>query len=788
MSTMVGETLARYRVLARLGAGAMGEVYRAEDLRLRRPVALKIVRVAGDADSRRLLAEARAASALSHPNIGVIYEVDEIDRDDGRVGYIAMEYVAGRTLAELAGELTTLDAILDIGRQTALALAEAHARGFIHRDVKPSNVMVTPAGLVKVLDFGLAFWSGALPGSDDLSTRSADAFPDAGRIAGTVPYMSPEQAAGRPLDGRSDMFSLGSLLYELLCGRRPFDAVNTFQLLADVIHADPQPFASRLIDPRLPVVERIVRRMLEKDPARRFEDLRAVAEALSNAADRDRVSEIASAADVASSLAVTGFRNLTAAAEDDWLGTGISETVSADLAGLDGITVIPRGRVHEVLRRLSQETGATDDDLALLAARDLGARWVLSGSFQRAGEAIRVTASLLDTASGAMARTIKIDGRLDEIFTVQDRLVRDLAEALRGVLRPAASTALETGIVAAYEAFSKAVVNLRAETYESLDRAVMLFERAVTLDPRYARAHLELGIAYSTKADYLAMGDLRSRAEASLRRALELQPESVTAWRELGSVLIGMGREAEGFEALHRAHAIDPADAGGLGSMGRALFTCRAQFADAASWLERALGANPKAGWYALQLAHCAALLRDYERGASAARQAIALQEAFLSGREGVLIVGAFMRLGHLEALQERPAAAIEQFRREIEFLTTVDHALRNRIIVELNVRLGAAHLALGETRKGQGLLDVAIEGFDRRVRLGADEPFTRYYAAAAHALKGDTDTALVFLDRAAAERRAFTLERARIEPEFASLRNDPRFQRLLENRSPQFT
>jgi tetratricopeptide (TPR) repeat protein len=308
----------------------------------------------------------------------------------------------------------------------------------------------------------------------------------------------------------------------------------------------------------------------------------------------------------------------------------------------------------------------------------------------------------------------------------------------------------------------------------------MLLERAVTLDPRYARAHLELGNAYSTKADYLALEDLRPRAAASLRRAIELHPDSVNAWRELGSVLIGMGQEAEGFEALQHALAIDPADAGALGSMGRAHFTCRAKFAEAASWLERALAANPKAGWYALQLAHCAALLRDFARGTAAARQAIALQEAFLSGREGILIVGAFMRLGHLEALQERPAAAIEQFRREIEFLSTVDHALRNRIIVELNVRLGSAHLALGQTRKAHGLLDVAIEGFDRRVRLGADEPFTRYYAAAAHALKGDIDAALVFLERAAAERRAFTLERARIEPEFASLRSDPRFLRLL--------
>ena len=369
---------------------------------------------------------------------------------------------------------------------------------------------------------------------------------------------------------------------------------------------------------------------------------------------------------------------------------------------------------------------------------------------------------------------------MDEIFALQDRLVRDLAGLLRAVIRPTEATTLETGVVGAYEAFSKGVINLRAESYESLDRAVMLFEQAVDLDPGYARAHLELGVAYATKADYLARGELRTHAVASLRRALELQPDSVRAWRELGLVLMASGQDSDGFDALRRALVIDPADAGALAAMGRALFIGRADFEEAASWYERALAANPKAGWYALQLSHCAALLRDFVRGEAAASRAIELQQAALSGQEGVLIVGASMRLGHLRALQGRSAEAIAAYMQELEFLNGIDHALRNRVIVELNVRLGAAHLSLGETRKGHALLDVAIEAFDRRVRLGADEPFTRYYAAAAHALKGDADTAIAFLERAAAARRAFTIERARIEPEFAALRKDVRLQRLL--------
>jgi serine/threonine-protein kinase len=777
---VIGETLSHYRVTELLGSGAMGDVYRAEDLRLRRPVALKLVHAAADARdaSRRLLEEARAASALNHPNIAVVYEVDEVERGDARVGFIAMEYVAGSTLAQLAAREPPLDAILDAVCQAADALADAHAHGIVHRDIKPANVMVTETGLVKVLDFGLARWS---PPAVDVnaSTREADPFGSAALVAGTLPYMSPEQATGRALDGRSDMFSLGVVLYELLAGRRPFAGENAVQVLAAILRQETPPLVARVDDARVPAVERVVRRMLEKDPAARYGDLREVGSAL-RAVQRGRVAADAAAEQKPPVLAVTDFRNITANAEDDWLGTGISEIVSAGSSRFEGVTVAPRGRVHELMRTLTQQPGESADTLGIRAGRAIGARWVLTGSFQRAGESVRITAFLLDVADGTIVRTIKVDGRLSDIFALQDRLVHELADGLRTVMRPTGAARQETGIVGAYEAFSKGLVNLRAESYESLDRAALLFERAVDLDPRYARAHIELGTTYATKADYIAMHEFRVRAIRSLRRALELLPDSVRAWRELGLALISAGQEKEGFEALERALALDPLDASAMAAMGRALFIGSARFAEAARWYERALTQNPNAGWYALQLAHCAALLRDFTRGEAAARRAIALQEESLSGQEGIVIVGASMRLGHLEALQGRYADAIGHFLHELDFLTRVDHALRSRIVVELNVRLGASSLALGETRKGRAMLDVAIEAFDRRVRLGADEPFTRYYAAAAHALKGDADTALVFLERAAAERPDLTLARARIEPEFEGLRQDPRFQRLL--------
>jgi tetratricopeptide (TPR) repeat protein len=302
----------------------------------------------------------------------------------------------------------------------------------------------------------------------------------------------------------------------------------------------------------------------------------------------------------------------------------------------------------------------------------------------------------------------------------------------------------------------------------------------VGLDARYGRAHLELASALSAKADYMAMPELRERALVSFRRGLELQPDSVKGWRELGFTLMMIGREPEGVVAIRRALALDPEDAGALAAMARVLFLGEARFAEAADYFDRALARNPNAGWYALQLSHCAALLRQFARGEEAARRAMALQEALLSGQEGVVVVGGAMRLGHLMALQGRHDEAVQQFLDEIARLSRVEHALRNRILIELNVRLGAAYQQLGQRRKADSALDVALEGFDRRVRLGADEPFSRYYAASAHALRGDVETALAFLERAARERRAFTIARARIEPEFEGVRGDPRFARLV--------
>ena len=775
--------LSHYRVLDRIGSGGMGDVYRAEDVTLGRIVALKMLRDADDGGGR-LLAEARAASALNHPNIAIVYETSEIEVEGRRVAFIAMEYVDGTTLAALAGGLLLgVDRVLDIGGQIAGALAEAHRQGLVHRDLKPSNVMVTPAGRVKLLDFGVAHRrSAALAAPDDV-TRNSDLAEVTGRFVGTLPYVSPEQATGRDVDGRADMFSLGVILYELICGRAPFEGATIAQILEGILRGEVPPFADVRRDARLAQVERVVRRMLARDPERRFASLDEVGGALTTILAGGRVAALD--AQEATRVAIVEFVNISGNADDDWLGAGLAETLTAGAVQLDGVAVASRERMSEILKTVAEQTGQAGSALFLSAARELRVRWLVSGAFQRAREAVRVTASLTDVDTGDVLRTTKVDGTLPAIFELQDRLVQELAGWLRAASSPDRRASPETVVVDAYEAFSRGLLNRGVETYEALDRAVTLFERAVRLDPAYARAHIELGVAYATKADYLSMSELRDRALSSLRRAVELQPESGRGWRELGWLLTAMGQDAEGMAAIRRALAIDPDDATAYSAMARALFIGAARFAEAADWYDRALERNPKAGWYALQLAHCCALLRDFDRGRDAAALAMELQEAFLSGREGLAVAGGYMRAGHLAALQDRFDEARHYFEREIDFLVRTEHPLRNRILVELNARLGGVYRQLGDGRKANALFHVALESFERRVRLGADDPFTKYYAAAVHAMCGEAEPALTLLERALAELPAFTAARARIEPEFDRLRGDPRFEKLLARVPP---
>jgi TolB-like protein/tetratricopeptide (TPR) repeat protein len=588
--------------------------------------------------------------------------------------------------------------------------------------------------------------------------------------------MAPEQARGSPVDARADVYSLGALLHELIAGEPAFRGENAVQVLDAVLHRPPPPLGSREEDARLPQVDALVKGMLSKEASLRPGSMNEVREKI--AALRQGV-PVAPSTDLSLAVAVLGFANISGHGEDDWLGTGIAETVTSDLRGLPGLAVVAPARVREAMRRAGAEGREADEAIATRVGRELGARWVLSGGFQRAGDTVRVTAQLADVEGHRVLKTVKLDGRLDEIFSLQDRVVRELASSLRMGL-PAASEGEETHVVEAYEAFSRGMINMQLENYESLDRAILFFERAVAADPTYVRALVELGHVYSTKADYLALPELNERSLGAFRRALERQPSSARAWRQMGVTLMSLRRDEEAMDATARALDLAPEDPGALSAMGRALFIIKGQFREAASYFERALEKDPQGGWSALQLAHCLALAGDYAQGEEVARRGVHLQEGLLSGQEGLVIVGSYMRLGHLTALQGRDAEAVEHFQRERAFLQRVDHALRGRITIELHLRLGGAHRRLGHEEPARTALETARTAFEERLRLGADDPFTRYYAAATYAQLGKTDEALACLERAAAARRALTVARARRDPELEALRGEPRFQALF--------
>lgn len=785
---MIGSVVQHYRVAGRLGGGGMGDVYLAEDLRLGRRVALKFLSSAlqADPDSRgRLMKEARAASALRSPYIAITYDIGE---HDGRA-FIAMEHVEGQSLSDRlrAGPLAA-DQALRIAVQVADALEEAHAHGVIHRDIKTSNVMISDRGLAKVLDFGLA----------QVEPRSGDAtfarLTMPGVVLGTVSYMAPEQAMGQILDGRADLFSLGVVLFEMLTGQLPFTGETTTQILEQVMHA-PAPAPSSLRNGIPPPVDAIVLRALEKSPAKRFQsasEMRETMDAVLSGAVPASVPRRTPAAGVqrlaigdCCSVAVMTFANITRDATDDWIGSGIAETVTSDLKNVHGLSVISRARIYEALKHLSgAEAGRIDDSVAVDVGRRLGATWVITGGYQRFGAALRITAQFLDASTGALVKTVKLDGKVDDIFSLQDRIVFEL---LKGLNRQIGSGEVEvieqteTRSVEAYEAYSRGLMNLRMATRESIDRAIALFERATTLDPGYAEAWAALGNAYGSKGEFMSLPDLTERAIEFERRALALNPSLARAHAWLGSAYLDQGRYDEAIASIRHAVRLEPDNASARSSLARAYWIGRGMVDEAIEEFRQVIALNPEAGYSYLQLALLLLFRGRYAEAEAAARQAVDLQERLISGNEGMQVVGAHGRLGYAHYLQGRYDEAIAHYERELAFLSSSDHMLRDRSTIEVAQKLGAAWLRKGNRAEAERYFAMAERAFSERLSRGGDDPSTRYYMAVLEALRGNHDRALEHLERAFSTRAPINAVRVRVDPDLDSLRADNRFIALAQ-------
>jgi len=786
---VIGTTVQHYRIGELLGSGGMGEVYRAEDVRLGRAVALKFLPAAlkADPDSRaRLLNEARAASLLRSPNIAVTFDIGEF----GGADYIVMEYVEGELLsARVASGPLPVREVVEVGMQVADALDEAHARGIVHRDIKSGNLMRTGRGLIKVLDFGLAKFLRA-PGQDEAAAVTQPQVTVAGMVVGTVSYMAPEQALGHEVDHRSDLFSLGVVLYELATGRTPFVGGSPTEIIDRILHEIPPP-PSRYVSAVPASLDAVIARALEKNPVFRYQaardlhaDLRDIAHEMDGARRRSSSRAAVTAAPpprIESSVAVMTFTNITREPGDDWIGTGIAETVTSDLKNIEGLTVIGRARVFDALRNLSSDANL-NDSLAIDIGRRLGATWVVVGGFQRMGDLVRITANFVETATGEVRNTVKVDGTINDIFSLQDRIVYGLSQGLNLALRGTEIAGIErreTMSVAAYESYARGMLNLRLATRESLDRAIASFEDATRLDPEYARAWAALGGAYGIKGEFLNIRDLTLRALEYEQRALMIDSDLPDAHMWMGTALLGLGRMDDAIASIKRAVALEPENGQAYQGLARAYWVGKGDFAAAIPQFERAIELNPEAGYSYLQLGLLLSWEGRYEEAERVCRRAVELQDQYLSGNAGLQVVGANARLGYVYYLQGRYEDAIRQYERGLAFVSSSDHALKERSGIELNAKLGSAYHRLGRADDAKRFFERALKTFSGRVANGADDPFTRYYIACVHALRGDADRAFESIQRVSAALPALTAARVLRDPDLESLRGDPRFEAI---------
>jgi TolB-like protein len=471
MALTIGTRLGPYEILAPIGAGGMGEVWKATDTRLGRVVAIKVL---SGPHSDRFEQEARAIAALNHPHICTLHDVGP--------NYLVMEYIEG---VALSGPLP-VEETLRLALQIAGALEAAHAKGITHRDLKPANILVTKEG-VKLLDFGLAK---QLDGTD--GTRTIE-----GTILGTPSYMAPEQIEGKPCDARSDVFSFGAVLYEMLAGSRAFEG------MASVLRDDPKP---------PPALERVVMRCLEKQAARRFQTMTELREALGKAAQAD------AAVQQQPSIAVLPFANMSADKENEYFSDGLAEEILNLLAKIPGLKVIARTS--------SFAFRGKEQDITKIAEA-LRVQNILEGSVRRAGNRIRVTAQLIHAADGTHLWSERYDRELADVFAVQDEISAAIAQELQLKLSPqAAAKPRYTPKLPAYEAYLKARHYHWKFTPEAMAQAKAFYEQAIALDPQFALAQVFYADLLGLRATLGAAPahETMPAARAVAQRALELDP------------------------------------------------------------------------------------------------------------------------------------------------------------------------------------------------------------------------------------------------------------------------
>jgi serine/threonine protein kinase/tetratricopeptide (TPR) repeat protein len=494
--SLVGQSVSHYKVTRKLGSGGMGVVYEAEDTRLGRRVALKFLPPEMAQDSQlieRFQREARAASALNHPNICTIHSIEQHERQH----FLVMELLEGQSLAQIMGRQPfTMQKLLPIAIQIADALESAHAKGIVHRDIKPANLWLTDRGQIKILDFGLAKIErpairDAGVSASQLETMAGE-LTSPGAAVGTVSYMSPEQARGQLVDARTDLFSVGTVLYQMAVGVLPFTGDTSAVIFDSILNREPKPVDQ--LNPAVPPeFARILSKLLEKDRSLRCQTATELKTDL-NRLKRDLDSGSKRAAELndsrsgtskqpLKSVAVLYFENLSGVKEDEYLRDGITEDIITELSKIRGLNTFSRPTV--LAYRDKQVTPSQ-------IGQQLRAAYVLTGSLRRSGPRLRITTQLVDTATDFPMWSERYDREMKDVFEVQDEIARKIAEALRVTLSPQELEALAikpTENLQAYDLYLRGKRYARRQTRQDLEFALQMFENAVTMDSSFALAY-----------------------------------------------------------------------------------------------------------------------------------------------------------------------------------------------------------------------------------------------------------------------------------------------------------
>ncbi len=791
-----GSKIGPYEVVARLGAGGMGEVWRARDPRLGRDVAIKVLPddMSRDPDRvARFRAEARAASALNHPNIIAVYDIGE---DGGRT-YLAMELLEGTNLRQLldAG-VPPLSKALQISCQIAEGLAAAHARGIVHRDLKPENVMLTTDGVVKILDFGLAKSSPLAASGDDEPTMSAPPVTSAGTLLGTVGYMSPEQVSGAAVDFRSDQFSFGTILYELVTGRRAWKKTTPAETLVAILREDPAPISSG--DHIVPAaVSRIVDRSLSKVPQDRYGSTRDLAGDIRYLVDHFSEIQATSVVRLAlkppvrgmrrfaapavlgfsalivlaalgavirnrlqhghraiESLAVLPFENGTRDADSEYLSDGITESLIDQMSRLPALKVMARATVFHFKGSMDPQE----------AGRKLGVGAVLMGRISRRDGRLSISAELVEVATGARLWGEKYDRPFADLLRVQDEIASVISDGLRLKLTEPEKRALGrhgTENPEAYELYLKARYFFYKDTEEGYLEARRLFNQAVEKDPKFAEAHLGAAETFGVMAadGYLTPAEGCARQREGAHKALALSPGLPQARFVLADSRFFCDWDWDGAERELRELVADPTGLGTLDFRVLALLLwSRGRTEEALSIMEKARRADPGNLAFTVTTA-------DYLKKAGKLEEAAALYRTAMEADP--LDPRAPFGLAEVLKRQGDMSGAVGALRKAYE-LTGEDE--------------GVKALASARTEKDYENAQVAVA----RVRLRDLEALAkeRYVSpldlARLAAQAGEREKAFQHLDAAFAERSG-GLVLLNVDSAWDRIREEPRFAALVK-------